>query len=335
MTEAMNEIIQEPITEYGNNSQPEEVTRRWQPVRVLKTVLRLLLGAFLITTGILKLLSIDSFELYIYSFHLFNYLLCTIVARLVIMAELLLGAFLILKILYKPVWWTTMAMLVGFTFLLIYVALFRQDTNCHCMGDLVELNPTWSILKNIITMALMLLIRKEEPARFKGWKAVGIVLVVAAFAAPFGLFPMDSVWNLFDRDGQSINEPRFEEFMQDTIALSLDIDEGNYILGYVAAGCKYCKTSGKKLNSIVENNHLDTNKVIFFIWGKDESIRKFKEESGATHFRYVTIDPFTAIEVVNGQFPTFLYVHDGKQIKAVDIRSMVESEVVEHLSKSN
>lgn len=304
-------------------------------MRVLKTVLRLLLGAFFITTAIMKLLSLDNFELYIYSFHLFNYLLCTVIARLVIMAELLLGAFLILKILYKPVWWTTMAMLVGFTFLLIYVALFRQDSNCHCMGDLVELNPTLSILKNIITMALMLLIRKEEPAQFKGWKAVGTVLAVAAFAVPFGLFPMDSVWNLFDRDGQTINESRFEDFMQDSIAMSLDIDDGNYIVGYLAAGCKYCKTSGKKLNSIVENNHLDTNKVIFFIWGKEDKIAQYKEETGATHFRYVPIDPITAIEVVNGQFPTFLYLHDGKQIKAFDIRGMVESEVVEHLSKSN
>ena len=331
----MNEIIQEPITDYDNDSQPQEVTRRWQPMRVLKTVLRLLLGAFFITTAIMKLLSLDNFELYIYSFHLFNYLLCTVIARLVIMAELLLGAFLILKILYKPVWWTTMAMLVGFTFLLIYVALFRQDSNCHCMGDLVELNPTLSILKNIITMALMLLIRKEEPAQFKGWKAVGTVLAVAAFAVPFGLFPMDSVWNLFDRDGQTINESRFEDFMQDSIAMSLDIDDGNYIVGYLAAGCKYCKTSGKKLNSIVENNHLDTNKVIFFIWGKEDKIAQYKEETGATHFRYVPIDPITAIEVVNGQFPTFLYLHDGKQIKAFDIRGMVESEVVEHLSKSN
>ena len=60
--------------------------------KVIKFILRILIGGFFITTAILKLLSLDSFEIYIYSFNIFSFNLCAIIARLVIAAELLVGA---------------------------------------------------------------------------------------------------------------------------------------------------------------------------------------------------------------------------------------------------
>lgn len=300
---------------------------------VVKFILRILIGAFFITTAILKLLSLDSFEIYIYSFNIFSFNLCAIIARLVIAAELLVGAFLIAKILYKPTWWLTLLMLVGFTFLLVYVAIFRQDSNCHCMGDLVELNPAYSIIKNLITIVLLFFIRKEEDYQFKGKKVVGIVLAVLALGVPFILFPTDATYNLFKKSDSNVNEKSFEQFMQDSVAQSLNIQEGNYVLGYLASGCKYCKLSAKKINTMVENNQLDTNKVVFIIWGGDESIQKFKEETDATHFRYAKISPIEAIQLVSGQFPTYVLVKDGKPVEAMDIRGLNDNKIRSFLTE--
>lgn len=300
---------------------------------VVKFILRILIGAFFITTAILKLLSLDSFEIYIYSFNIFSFNLCAIIARLVIAAELLVGAFLIAKILYKPTWWLTLLMLVGFTFLLVYVAIFRQDSNCHCMGDLVELNPAYSIIKNLITIVLLFFIRKEEDYQFKGKKAVGIVLAVLALGVPFILFPTDATYNLFKKSDNNVNEKLFEQFIQDSVAQSLNIQEGNYVLGYLASGCKYCKLSAKKINTMVENNQLDTNKVVFIIWGGDESIQKFKEETDATHFRYAKISPIEAIQLVSGQFPTYVLVKDGKPVEAMDIRGLNDNKIRSFLTE--
>ena len=294
---------------------------------VVKFILRILIGAFFITTAILKLLSLDSFEIYIYSFNIFSFNLCAIIARLVIAAELLVGAFLIAKILYKPTWWLTLLMLVGFTFFLVYVAIFRQDSNCHCMGDLVELNPAYSIIKNLITIVLLFFIRKEEDYQFKGKKVLGIVLAVLALGVPFILFPTDATYNLFKKSDNNVNEKSFEQFMQDSVAQSLNIQEGNYVLGYLASGCKYCKLSAKKINTMVENNQLDTNKVVFIIWGGDESIQKFKEETDATHFRYAKISPIEAIQLVSGQFPTYVLVKDGKPVEDMDIRGLNDNKI--------
>ena len=42
-------------------------------LNIIKLIIRLLLGVFFISTAVLKLLSIDSFEVYIYSFGIVNY----------------------------------------------------------------------------------------------------------------------------------------------------------------------------------------------------------------------------------------------------------------------
>jgi len=302
-------------------------------VAILKFILRILIGAFFITTAILKLLSLDSFEIYIYSFNLFSFNLCGIIARLVIAGEMLLGALLISKILYKQAWWLTMLMLAGFTLFLIYVAIFRHDANCHCMGDVVELNPTWSIVKNIVTMALLLLVRREEDYHFRGKVAVGIILLVASLGVPFVLFPTDAVYNLVFKPDNVVDEKRFEQFMQDSLAQTLNIDQGNYVLGYLSSGCKYCKLSGQKINTMVENNQLDTNKIIFLIWGSDKSIAEFKEETGATHFRYAKIGPVEAIQMVSGMFPTYVFVKDGKPVGSADLRGLNDKKLRDFLTQ--
>lgn len=306
---------------------------RFSAFNIVKFILRILIGAFFITTAILKLLSLDSFEIYIYSFNLFSFNLCGIIARLVIAGEMLLGALLIAKILYKQAWWLTMLMLTGFTLFLIYVAIFRHDANCHCMGDLVQLNPVWSIVKNIITMALLLLIRKEEDYHFRGKVAVGIILLVASLGVPFILFPTDAAYNLILKKDNAVDEKRFEQFMQDSLAQTLHIEQGNYVLGYLSAGCKYCKISGQKINTMVENNQLDTNKIIILIWGSDKSIEEFKKETGATHFRYAKINPVEAVQMVNGQFPTYVFVKDGKPVESADLRGLNDQQLKKFLSE--
>ncbi|MBO4488975.1 MAG: DoxX family protein [Bacteroidales bacterium] len=300
-------------------------------VPVLKMVLRILLGAFFIATAIMKLLSLDHFELYIFSFQIFNFVLSAIIARLVIAAEMILGFFLIFKILYKPTWWATMLMMGGFTLLLVYVAIFRNDSSCHCMGDLVELNPAWSIVKNLVTIVLLLLIRRETPARFRGWKLVGILGVCAAFVATFVCFPLDGIYNLFKKDKNPYNEEAFHAFMQDSLMRAQELDTGNYIIGVVASGCKYCKISAEKLQAISERNRLDDSRILLTIWGKEESLAEFEEITGDSEFRYVTISPIQAVQLVNGRFPTYLFVHNGQVVQTADLRQLTERGVVDFI----
>ena len=119
--------------------------------------INIVIGSVFIIAAILKLISIDEFEIYVYSFDIFSFLLTTFVSRIIIIGEFILGLFLILKVNYKLTWRLTFISLILFTLFLIYVAIFRQDTNCHCFGELVELSPLESIIKNLVMIALLIL----------------------------------------------------------------------------------------------------------------------------------------------------------------------------------
>ena len=242
-------------------------------MNILKTIIRIGIGVFFIVSAVLKLLSLSQFELYIYSFNIANFTLSCLAARAVIAAEILVGLLLIVKVKYKAAWWLTMLMLIGFSFLLIYVILFRNDSNCHCMGDLVEIKPSLSLIKNLVAIALMLCIRKEEDYRFRGRIAVLAGAFVAAIVPPFVLFPIDNIYNMFSKtDNLNYNEAEFNALMADSTMLGVSFDDGNYIVGVVASGCEFCHTGSLKLSEIVSNNQLDSSRVVYLIWGDSTSL---------------------------------------------------------------
>lgn len=300
---------------------------------IIKTIIRILIGLMFIVSAVLKIFSLDTFEIYIYSLDFFGFVFSGFVARCVIAAELLLGSFLIAKILYKPTWWLTMAMMVVFTLFLVYVALFRNDANCHCMGELVELNPAWSIVKNLVLILLLLLIRKEDDWHFRGKVTLGISLLVASVAVPFALFPMDSFYQIFSREEQKVDMAKFSQFMQDSTAQALQLDRGDYVIGYLASGCKYCKISASKIHTIFQNNQLDSTRLVFMIWGSEKSVRGFQEETETQGYRYESINPVEALNIVFGQFPTYVYVHNGQVERVANLRGLEERYTVDFLSQ--
>ena len=295
--------------------------------RVLQNTIRLLLGVFFIVTAVLKLLSIDNFELYIYSFGLFDYVATTFLSRLLIFIELIIGLGLILKIFYRQIWWLTMLLMVGFTIFLVYAAIFRNDSNCHCFGDLVELNPLQSIVKNIIVIALLCVIKTEQSHDYqpvlKKW-LVTLTLVVS-FVVSFVLLPMDVVYNKIYSDNEEVNEEAFYESLSDSTFVELH--EGLYLINYVLAGCKYCKIGAEKATMMLDRHGIDHSRLKFFIGGSDEAIERFIEIAGTEDYEHWKLPAPLFMTITYGKFPLFVFVDDGKVVKAGDFRIVEDNEI--------
>lgn len=300
---------------------------------ILKMIIRIGIGAFFIISAVLKLLGLDHFELYIYSFKLFNLTLCELAARAIIAAEILVGILLIVKVRYKEAWWLTLLMLIGFSLLLIYVILFRNDSNCHCMGELVEITPSLSLVKNLVLIALMLVIRKEEDYPFR--KRIRVLALVGSFIAaivpPFVLFPIDDIYNAFSKP-EIYNEANLNGFLQDSVMQDIQIDDGNYIVGIISSGCDFCRTSCLKMSEIASNNDLDSTRILYFIWGDSTSVQKFPSETHTEAFRFVTINPLVAIRITNS-FPLYFFFKDGEVEKTANLRQLTEKDIKNHLLK--
>ena len=85
-----------------------------------KSALKVLLGLVFIISAVLKILEMDRFEIYIYSFHFFSLNFSYLVARAAIIVELVLGIGLIANYLHKLMWWGSMVLLLGYSLLLLY-----------------------------------------------------------------------------------------------------------------------------------------------------------------------------------------------------------------------
>lgn len=298
---------------------------------ISRLTIRLLLGVFFIGTAVLKLLSIDNFEVYIYSFGLFSYTWTTFFSRLLIFIELMIGISLILKIYFKQIWWLTMLMMVGFTLFLVYAAIFRNDSNCHCFGDLIELNPTQSIFKNIFTIALLLFIRKERSYDYKPLLKKWLVAstIVVSLVVSFVLLPMDVIYNKIYSEKDNVNTVAFYESLGDSTFVG--IQSGRYLINYALAGCKYCRLGAEKVTMMMDRHGISHDKLKFIIGGSDEAIAKFVEATGTSDYQHWKIPAPEFMAITYGKFPLFVFIEDGKVVKAGDFRILDDGNLVEFL----
>ncbi|MBR4838765.1 MAG: DoxX family protein [Bacteroidales bacterium] len=294
---------------------------------VINLTIRLLLGVFFIGTAVLKLLSIDNFEIYIYSFNIFSYITTTFFSRLLIFIELIIGISLIFKICFKQIWWLTMLMMVFFTIFLIYAAIFRNDSNCHCFGSLVELDPKQSIIKNIITLALLIIIKNEKSHDYKPvlkrWLAASTILI--SLVVSFVLLPMDVIYNRIYSEKENINTAAFYESLNDSTYVELQ--HGRYLINYALAGCKYCRLGTEKVTMMIDRHGISHDKLKFFIGGSDEAIGRFIEITGIYDYEHWKIPAPEFMAITYGQFPLYVFVEDGKVVKAGDFR-MVDDKLI-------
>lgn len=119
----------------------------------LRRIATVALGVAFIASALLKLHSIQRFELYLFGFGLLSFDLCTLAARVLIAGELILGVGLAAG--YRPrlLCRIGFAATMLFSLWLVRLAVAGRTDNCHCLGDALELDPLQSIAKNVVLLA--------------------------------------------------------------------------------------------------------------------------------------------------------------------------------------
>ena len=313
--------------------------------KLIKDIPRIGIGGMFVIAAILKLMSIDEFEIYIYSFNVLDFLLTSFVSRIIIAGEFILGLFLILKVNYKFTWNATMTVLILFTLFLIYAAIFRNDTNCHCFGELVELSPVESIIKNVIAMILLSIDKwtnlKPQSSKFNAQSSklkAQSLIATSTLLIVFVVSPPDVIYNKIYSEEKEISSYVLQEsfddivkinFENDTIVLDstavLETRERNLMIAIVSSGCKYCHLGVKKLSMIMKRKGTDTGNVNVFIWGSDDGILNFIKETDTEDLSYWKINPRQAIEITYGRFPVFIWLEDGEIVDIGDFRNITKT----------
>lgn len=289
--------------------------------------LKVLLGLVFIVSAVLKVVDMDQFEIYIYSYHFFSLNFSFLVARFAIIIELVFGIGLVSNTLHKLYWWGSMAMLAGYTLLLIYALIIGRTDSCHCFGELLPFDPKQSLVKNGVLMALFLLVyrAKEKKTPFR-W----LILCIAIMASSIGVFvasPPDNYTDNYLPD-QSLQPELFDAMLQEKPFDSLNLTQGKQVVGFFSTGCEYCQMAAHKLSLMQQFYGFPAENITYVFMGNEEGIAKFYEKSESAHYRDVLCsDMVQLLKVVNGNFPTIVLVEDGAVVHEYGFRNMREEEI--------
>lgn len=292
-----------------------------------KSALKVLLGLVFVVSAVLKLFDMDKFEIYIYSYHFFSLNASFMVARLAIIIELVLGIGLISHCLHKLMWWGSIAMLAGYSLLLIYAMYLGRTDSCHCFGDFLQLDPKQSLIKNGVLMLLFLPIFKMEnwktPFR---WLILCLTVMVSTIAV-FVISPPDNLTSNSDPE-QNLQLELLNEMLDDARLDALNLREGKQVVCFFSTSCDYCQMAAHKLSLMQQFYGFPKENITYLFMGNEEGIAKFYEESGSAQYRDVLYpDVARMLKAINGNFPTIVFLENGEVVHEYGFRNMNEAEI--------
>lgn len=291
-----------------------------------KSALKVLLGLVFIISAVLKILEMDRFEIYIYSFHFFSLNFSYLVARAAIIVELVLGIGLIANYLHKLMWWGSMAMLLGYSLLLIYAIVIGRTDSCHCFGDFIQLNAKQSLIKNAVLLFLFLLIYSmeewETPFR---WLILSLTIIVSTTAV-FVVSPPDNYVDYGSE--QNLQVELFDEMLSNPPLDQLNLQEGKQIICFLSTSCDYCQMAARKLSLMQQFYGFPSKQITFAFMGSKEGIVKFYKQSNSERYRSLLYtDVASFLKVINGNLPVVVLLHDGVVVHEYGFRDMNEEEI--------
>lgn len=289
--------------------------------------LKIMLGLVFILSAVLKIFDMDKFEIYIYSYHFFSLNFSFLVARAAIIAELVFGIGLVSNTLHKLYWWGSMAMLAGYTLLLIYALVIGRTDSCHCFGDFLQFDPKQSIVKNVVLALLFLLVYKA-----KEWKTPfrWLILCLAVMASTIGVFvasPPDNFTPSYDPE-HNLQAEYFEAALNETPLTELNLTQGKQVLCFFSTGCDYCQMAAHKLSLMQQFYGFPAENITYVFMGSEEGIEKFYQLSESERYRNVLYpDVVQLLKAVNGNFPVIVLLENGEVVREYGFRNMREDEI--------
>lgn len=152
-------------------------------MNIIAQVARFLVGGLFIFSGLIKIndpvgtaIKLEEyFEVFAADFAPFFTIFvpaALFLSVLLSVLEVVLGVAVLINYRMRTTAWVLLLLIIFFTFLTFYSAYFNKVTDCGCFGDAIKLTPWQSFIKDIILLALIMVIflnRKnyQQPLSFK------------------------------------------------------------------------------------------------------------------------------------------------------------------------
>jgi len=292
-----------------------------------RPAVKILLGLFFLVSAVLKFLAMDSFEIYIYSFHFFSLNASFMIARLAIILEVILGIGLISNTLHKVYWWGSLAMLTGYTLLLLYALYIGRTDSCHCFGDFIQLDPKQSLIKNGVLIFIFLMIYNSEELETPLRWPFFFLNIMASTIAVFVISPPDNYTPNYDPE-HVVQMELFEETLNQPPFVNMNLREGKKVLCFFSTSCEYCEMAARKLSLMQRFYGFPAKNITCVFVGTSLGVARFYKEVGSPAYRYILCDDIVKVlEIIDGNVPVIVFMENGEVVHEYGFRNMREDEI--------
>jgi glutaredoxin len=232
-----------------------------------------------------------------------------IIARLLIGFEVLLGLFLLAHIFLRSFTYkAVIAVLAVFIVYLLIVLLKQGNTgNCGCFGDKLAMKPLTAIWKNLIMIAVTVLLMYIYPVRpYRHQEYISLFLGMAAFSLPYIINPIYT-GSAPEKYAKPIN---LDPLYKYTPAPLADLRKGKHIVAFMSLTCPHCKKAAYLLQ-IIHREHPDIP-VFIVLDGSETFLKKFFDDTHAENVPYLYYrhaDEFR--EMAGPGVPAIYWVNNG------------------------
>ncbi|MBD5389627.1 hypothetical protein HDR64_00755 [bacterium] len=289
------------------------------------------LGMIFIVSAIFKLISIDEFELYVFAFGLMGFDTATIAARCLIVGEALLGFCFMVNYRHRLVCWICAVVLGLFSGFLIWRLALGDTANCHCFGDVLDMSPGESLLKNIL-LGIGLGVTWRPFGTGTGIKFLYVLLVALVLCIGVFVYSLPDVMVRRHYKSEGIEK----EYFKKTISEELYCEKGRKVFCLYGTSCQYCGRCAKKIEGVVARHALDDKDIVcvFMETSSDMAMSVndfFREHTAGRVYAYQTVPVIDFLNMTKGVMPIVVLVEDGEVVGEYNYITLKESTLIDFL----
>jgi len=291
----------------------------------------LVLAAVFLVGAILKAADVNLFIVQISHYGvLSNRSLIQAAALATLALETGMAAALLLKIRLRGFTYAgILALLAGFTGLILYGSLFHDLKDCGCFGP-IEISPAASIGKNILIAALAIAAWAglAWTGRLRStWRTLALTMPAAVLAA----LAVSGYSYAHVEPPPPPGAPIFSQFVFQSDGQTIDLGKGDYFVAVYNMDCDHCMESVARVNELSQQPGIPEIVAICY----EPSPGDLEEFRDATlpEFPLLSLgDDFVKFASLYDKVPPrFALVRDGVQIHYWDDEPPAASEVIEAL----
>lgn len=295
----------------------------------LNILIQYLLSIIFIVSAVTKLLSIDEFQVFIYSLKIVNLNMSMLFTRTIIAVEFCIGLALFLRIYTKAISLISITLLIVFTLFAAYLELSGSSEDCHCFGSFLQISNTATIIKNLVIISLLLVIlKKQNDNGFKLRRIILIGTLISGYGLTMIVHPPDIIMSDELSSDKYYNKITFEKFIADN-----SLQKEKKIICFFSPECKYCKLAAKKM-SVLAAKANNSDKILYVFWTSTKKPADFFKETKSTTFNNTKLNVIEFLKLTNGSLPLIVMYNNKKIEKAYRYNEIDEKTVIEFLSKN-